>query len=153
MAYPYPNNAGYPCNDYGTVNISFIAPDITPKNGYKIKWKITTASEWNLYPNQYSSPITIFNVPKCYDLEVSIQADCDNGNVGQEIIVPIGASVTGCGTYVLTAAGTYTYVPCGQVTPVNQFIDPQVSAVNRTFCIKEGTITGGAYEYQGACAG
>lgn len=146
---PSPSPTPVPCVTYKTVYVAYTAPDIAPLYGYKVKWRLAGETTWNAVANQYNNPISIANIPACNNLEVSVQADCGNGSVGQEIIVAIPGNSTTCYTFILTDVATYSYTPCGGTS---------VSTVNNTsaesplsICAKDGSVSGGAFTRSGTC--
>ena len=138
-----------PCVTYKTLYVSYTPPEIAPINGYKVKWKVASATVWNVEPNQYNNPISIANVPACNNLQVSIQADCGNGSVGQEIIVAVPGATTTCYTFVLNAVATYTYTPCGSTTASTINNTSTVSPLS--VCAVDGSVSGGAFTRSGTC--
>lgn len=128
----------YPCSTYKTAQIVLVPPAIAPKNGYKVKWRVQGATEWNLYPNQTGTTINVVGVPSCYNIEVSIQPDCDGGN-GSENIILVGTSTT-CYTYILNTAGTYQFTPCGSTSGVVMVITSAMTTAEKTFCIVDNTL-------------
>lgn len=133
--------AAIPCSTTKTLSVSFTPPPFTPANGYKIRWRIAGGS-WVDVPNQYNNPVTIANVPACYNLEVSIQADCGGGNLGTAIIAAVTGGVSTCYYFELLNSANYTYVPCGSSTPVtvtNNASSPL------SVCAVDGSVEGGSF--------
>ena len=135
------------CSTFKTLSVSFTAPVIAPANGYKIRWRIAGGT-WTDVPNQYNNPVTIANVPACFNLEVAIKADCGGGNFGQEIIAAVTGGTTNCAEFELMATATYTYVPCGQTTPVT--VNNNAGST-QSVCAVDGTVSGGPYTYLNSC--
>jgi hypothetical protein len=127
----------YPCSTFKTLQISFTAPIVPPANGYIIKWRPVGTTDWNfVYQNQ--NPIVIAGVPSCYNIEGSVRADCGDGNLGNEVVFAVSSTANGCKSYILNDNGTYSYVPCGQVEPVD--INNLASSPTAV-CAVEGTVT------------
>lgn len=140
-----------PCSTFKTAVITFTPPSITPKNGYKVKWRVIGETTWNTYPNQTSNPINVVGVPACYNIEVSIAADGD-GAVCSEVIVPVSGAVTECWQYILLQDNnTYTYTPCNSTIPVSIAITESMSTAERTVCAISGTVTGGTFTQSAQC--
>lgn len=130
------------CSTFKTLQVSFVAPPITPANGYLVKWRVVGETLWNEV-TQYGNPVTIAGVPACFNIEGTIQANCGNGNLGQPINFAAQGGTSTCYTFSLLNTGNYTYVPCGQV-------DQTVTVANNansptTICAKDGTVSGGSF--------
>jgi len=129
----------YPCSVFKTAQITLTPPAIAPVNGYKVKWRVIGDSTWTILPNQFTNPINIVGVPSCYNIEVSIQADCDGG-AGTEIIVPVSGATITCYSFVLNDVGMYTYTPCGTTTPVVISITGGMTTLEKTVCAVDNTV-------------
>jgi len=137
-----------PCSTYKTLEISFNSPSIPPANGYIVKWRVVGQTNWNtVYQNQ--NPITIANVPACFNIEGTIQANCGNGNLGAEIIFAVSGATTVCYNFQLLDTGLYVYVPCGGAGSVNV---NNVSSSPQTVCAIDGSVTGGSYTRTSECS-
>jgi hypothetical protein len=136
------------CSTFKTLQVSFVAPQIAPANGYLVKWRVVGDTTWNEV-TQYGNPVTIAGVPACFNIEGTIQANCGNGNLGQPINFAAQGGTTTCYTFTFQNTGNYTYIPCGEVdetvTVQNQAGSPT------TVCAKDGTVFGGAYTRTTQC--
>jgi hypothetical protein len=130
------------CSTFKTLQVSFAAPEITPANGYLVKWRAVGATTWNEV-TQFGNPVTIAGVPACFNIEGTIQANCGNGNLGQPINFAATGGTTVCYSFTLNNTGNYTYIPCGEV---DQTITVSNNANSPTqICAKDGTVTGGSF--------
>lgn len=138
----------FECSSYKTLVVNFNAPAIPPANGYKVSWRVVGES-WIDVPNQFNNPITISNVPTCYNLEVSVQADCGDGNLGTAVIVAVTGVGSNCYNFILLDNGTYFYKPCGieveEQIVVNENFPP-------TICATDGTVRGGSFTRTVQCS-
>lgn len=130
-----------PCATYKTLQVSFTEPDIPPANGYVVKWRVVGETNWNTV-NQNQNPIQIAGVPACFNIEGTIQANCGNGNLGNIINFAVTGTTQVCYNFQLLNTASYTYVPCGQSSPVNV---NNVSGSPQTVCAIDGTVTGGTF--------
>jgi len=137
-----------PCSTFKTLEVSFNEPAIPPANGYVVKWRVVGSTNWNtVYQNQ--NPVTIAGVPACFNIEGTIQADCGGGNLGSSINFAVTGTTQVCYNFQLTNTAIYTYVPCGQSSPVNV---NNVSDAPLTVCAIDGTVTGGFYSRTTQCS-
>lgn len=136
------------CSTYKTLQVSFLPPAIPPANGYIVKWRVAGDDEWIAVPPQYNNPITIAGVPACFNLEVSIQANCGEGNLGPANIVSVAGGVSTCYTFQFLDTANYQYVPCGSTTPVTV---SNVSGSPTSVCAVDGTVSGGAFSRTTMC--
>ena len=117
------------CGTYKSIKIEFTEPDIKPKNGYRVQYRIIGASDYTtLSPNPKGSPIIIPSVASCLNVEGTIETDNDSG-YGSPIsfVAASGTEGNGCSYYVCTEpviGGTsiYRYVPCGADSPVTKTV-------------------------------
>lgn len=136
------------CNTYKTLQVSFLPPSIPPANGYRVKYRVVGEEEWIATPNQFNNPVTLAGIPACFNLEVSIQADCGGGNLGPANVVGVTGTVTACYEFELINSALYTYVPCGQTEPVNLTVLAESPVV---VCAVDGTVSGGFFVRQSIC--
>jgi hypothetical protein len=136
-----------PCSTFKTLEVSFTEPSIPPANGYVVKWRVVGQTNWNTV-TQNQNPITIAGVPACFNIEGTIQADCGGGNLGNAIIFSVTGSTEVCYTFQLLNTGIYTYVPCGQSSPVNV---NNLSSAPQTVCAIDGSVTGGSFTRSTQC--
>lgn len=130
------------CSTFKTLQVSFVAPQIAPANGYLVKWRVVGETAWNEV-TQYGNPVTIAGVPACFNIEGTIQANCGNGNFGQPINFAATGGTTVCYLFTLNNTGNYTYIPCGEV---DQTVTVSNDANSPTqICAKDGTVTGGSF--------
>lgn len=102
-----------PCDRYRVLTLNYVAPEITPEKGYIVKWRVVGEVAWNTIENMLNNPILIPNVPACYNIEGTIQADCGSENFGKEVYFAVGSAVKTCFLYSLSDANTtYTYTSC-----------------------------------------
>ena len=75
------------CTSTRDLSVSFTAASPAPANGYIIKWKKASESIYTTLPgaNPTSSPVTIYNVPACEDINVIVQSSCGGGLVSSEV--------------------------------------------------------------------
>lgn len=130
------------CSTFKTLQVSFVAPDIPPANGYLVKWRAVGETAWNEV-TQYGNPVVISGVPACFNIEGTIQANCGNGSFGLPINFSAIGGTTVCYSFTFNNTGNYTYIPCGEV-------DETITVSNNansptTVCAKDGTVFGGPY--------
>jgi hypothetical protein len=86
------NNQCQTCNTTRDVVVTFTAANPAPTNGYIVKWKLASDNTYTtVFPNPTSSPVTIYNVSACQDINVSVQSACAPGFESQ----PATTTVTG----------------------------------------------------------
>lgn len=140
----------YPCSSFGTLEVSFTSPTITPANGYLVKWRPVGTTEWNTL-TQFQNPITIAGVPTCFNIEGTIQANCGDGNFGVPVTFAVTSSSSTCRNIRLLDTASYSYVPCNSSLPVTVNNN---SGNPTTVCAKDGTVTGGTFtDLNQACTG
>jgi len=127
------------CDKYRVLTLAFAPPAIEPLNGYYVKWRAVGNTDWNTVVNLISNPILIPNVPACYAIEGTIQADCGDGNLGKPSSFAVSAAAKSCFLYTLGGASgtTYTYVSCS----TNESVSVTVGSVAVTVAAYEGTIS------------
>lgn len=142
----------YPCSSQTALSVTATLDSlsIVPPN-YRVKWRPAgIPGDYNTVI-QSNNPVIISPVPKCYNIEGTIEAACADGTYGVARPFYIASSSAQCRTIKLLQTATYTYVPCGTDAPVNltnNSLSPQ------TICVKDGTVTGGTFEDQNtACTG
>lgn len=102
-----------PCDKYRVLTLNYTPPEITPEKGYIVKWRVVGELEWNIVEGMLNNPILIPNVPACYNIEGTIQADCGSENLGKEVYFAATAAFKTCFIYSLGTTGTtYTYTSC-----------------------------------------
>ncbi len=127
-----------PCDKYRVLTLAFVPPAIEPLNGYFVKWRAVGNTDWNTIEKLISTPILIPNVPACYSIEGTIQADCGDGNLGKPSSFAVSAAAKSCFLYTLGTNGTtYTYVSCS----TNDSVSVTVGTVGVTVAAYEGTIS------------
>ena len=126
------------CDKYRVLSLSFAPPEIEPSNGYNVQWRPVGTTEWNTVVGILNNPILIPNVPACYNIEGTIQANCGDGNYGKTSYFAVSGSVKTCFLYALAGAGTtYTYTSCSN----NQSTSVTVSTTSITISAYEGSIS------------
>lgn len=125
-----------PCSTYRTLSVALQNPPlIPPVNGYTIKWRVVGTTTWNVVSNLYGTVLQISNVPSCYSIEGTIQADCAGGSSNATTFAITG-NVSTCQTYTLLQNAIYTYTPCG----ATQGADDTVITAPKTICAVAGTL-------------
>lgn len=135
-----------PCATSRTIRLDFVTPAIPPANGYVVKWRAVGQTDWNELPPQFGNPLYLYNVPSCFDIEGTIQANC-SGTLSNPVNFAV-ASASGCFQFTLTQNATYTYIPCNESTPIT--IQNNMSSPS-TVCAVDGTVTGGTFTKGVAC--
>jgi hypothetical protein len=126
------------CDKYRVLSLSFAPPEIEPANGYNVQWRAVGNTEWNTIVGILNNPILIPNVPACYNIEGTIQANCGEGNYGKTSYFAVSGSVKTCFLYALATDGeTYTYTSCS----TNQSTSVTVSGTSVTISAYEGSIS------------
>ena len=87
------------CTTYKSLTLSFIAPDIAPVNGYRVKWRTVGAPNYTVVtPNPLTTPIVIPQVPICDNIEGTIETSCGDNNYGAPVafvVAPPPPTTTG----------------------------------------------------------
>ena len=126
------------CDKYRVLTLAFAPPAIEPLIGYFVKWRAVGNTEWNTIINLISNPILIPNVPACYAIEGTIQADCGDGNLGKASSFAVSAAAKSCFLYTLGTNGTtYTYVSCS----TNESVTVTAGSSGVTVAAYEGTVS------------
>lgn len=75
------------CTATRNISVSFTPATPAPANGYVIRYKKASETIWTTRPggNVNSSPVTIFNVPACENINVSVQSSCGGGQTSSEV--------------------------------------------------------------------
>lgn len=74
------------CTTYRSLTLSFTAPELSPANGYRVKWRAVGDTNYNLVtPNPMTTPIVIPQVPVCTNVEGTIETSCGDGNYGNPV--------------------------------------------------------------------
>lgn len=75
------------CTATRNITVNFTAVSPAPANGYIVKWKKASESIWTTNPgaNPTTSPVTIYNVPACENIDVSVQSSCGGSQVSSEV--------------------------------------------------------------------
>lgn len=149
MALP-PQELDPNCNSYRTLTLTYTSPAIEPQNGYVVKWRIVGAASYNVEPNKYGNPIYIPNIPSCYNIEGTIQADC-GGSLSNPVTFAITSSASACYSFELLDTATYTYTVCGASQSSTVYNNSTSSKVIRTVCAQDGTVSGGRFVREVAC--
>lgn len=136
------------CFTYRTLSITYTEPEIAPSNGYLIKWRIAGNTGWNTISGLYGNPLQITNIPTCYNIEGTVQADCGNGNLGTAVNFAVSGTTVGCYNFQLLEDRTYTFTPCNQSEPVSLFNN---SASPTTVCALDGSVSGGTFTRGTSC--
>ena len=140
------------CNSFKTLTLTYTSPAIEPQNGYVVKWRIAgSGSAYTTEPNKYGNPIYISNIPSCYNIEGTIQADCGSGSLSNPVTFAITSSTAACYSFELLDTATYTYTACGASQSSNSYNNATNSQVQRTICAQDGTVTGGRFIRGNAC--
>jgi hypothetical protein len=126
------------CDKYRVLSLSFAPPEVEPSNGYNVQWRAVGNTEWNTVVGILNNPILIPNVPACYNIEGTIQANCGDGNLGKTSYFAVSGSVKTCFLYSLGTNGTtYTYTSCS----TNQSTSVTVGGTAITVSAYEGSIS------------
>lgn len=136
------------CSTYKTLSINYTDPLLEPANGYIVKWRVAGDISWTTVSGIYGNPIQLANIPACFNIEGTIQADCGNNSLSNPVSFAISATAKGCYTHVLVDTGVYTYTPCNQVQPVTI---NNLSASPYSVCAVDGSVSGGSYTRQNSC--
>jgi hypothetical protein len=127
-----------PCDRYRVLTLNYTNPEITPEKGYIVKWRVVGELEWNTLEGLLNNPILIPNVPACYNIEGTIQADCGSENLGKEVYFAATSAFKTCFIYSLETVGTtYTYTSCS----TNKSQSVTVSSTPITVSAYEGSIS------------
>jgi hypothetical protein len=130
------NITSTPCNIYRTLSIVIQTPPlIPPANGYTVQWRVVGATTWNIVPNLFGTVLQIPNVPTCYSIEGTIQADCAGGS-SNPVSFAVTGNVSSCQTYTLNQNGVYTFTPCGQSAAIQY----TATAAPEKVCAITGTL-------------
>lgn len=125
-----------PCSIYRTLSVALQDPPIIPPvNGYTIKWRVVGTTTWNVVSNLYGTVLQISNVPSCYSIEGTIQADCAGGSSNPTTFAITG-NLSSCQNYTLLENAVYTYTSCGAI----QSTDITVTTAPKTICAISGTL-------------
>jgi hypothetical protein len=126
------------CDKYRVLSLSFAPPEVEPANGYNVQWRAVGNTEWNTIVGILNNPILIPNVPACYNIEGTIQANCGDGNLGKTSYFAVSGAVKTCFLYSLGTNGTtYTYTSCS----TNQATTVTVGTTAVTVSAYEGSIS------------
>jgi len=139
------------CSTYRTLSITYNEPEVPPANGYTVKWRIAGNASWNTVTSLYGNPLQVTNVPTCYNIEGTIQADCGNGNLGTAVNFAVSGTSVGCYNFELLEQKTYFFTPCNQQEAQSVFNDPSSPTGNITVCALDGTVTGGNFTRSTSC--
>jgi hypothetical protein len=139
------------CSTYRTLSIRYDEPEIAPANGYVIKWRIAGDLAYTTVSSLYGNPLQITNIPTCYNIEGTVQADCGSGNLGTPVNFAVSATAIGCYTFELLESRTYTYTPCNQSGSVSRYNDVSYTLEQRTVCAVDGSVTGGNFTRGTSC--
>jgi hypothetical protein len=139
------------CSTYRTLSIRYDEPEIAPANGYVIKWRIAGDLTYNTVSSLYGNPLQITNIPTCYNIEGTVQADCGGGNLGTPVNFAVSGTSVGCYNFELLETRTYTFTPCNQTAPISVFNNASDPLVDRTVCALDGTVTGGIFTRGTSC--
>lgn len=139
------------CNSFKTLTLNYTSPSIEPANGYVVKWRIAgSGNAYTTEPNKYGNPIYIPNIPACYNIEGTIQADC-GGSLSNPVSFAITSSASACYSFELLDTATYTYTACGASQASTVYNNSSSSQVIRTVCAQDGTVSGGRFVRGNAC--
>jgi hypothetical protein len=112
------NNNCLTCSTTRDVVVTFNAANPAPASGYVVKWKRASDTSYTtVSPNAATSPVTIFNVPACENINVSVESQCGPGFQSQ----PVTTTVTGLGVPLRCGCGYQ-----GTVDNMNFYIYPSV---------------------------
>ena len=126
------------CDKYKVLSLSYASPTIEPANGYTVQWRAVGNTTWNTVEGLFSNPILIPNVPACYNIEGTIQANCGDGNLGKTSYFAVSGAVKTCFLYSFATNGTtYTYTSCS----TNQSTTVTVGTTAVTVSAYEGSIS------------
>jgi hypothetical protein len=126
------------CDKYRVLTLNYAPPTIEPTNGYVVQWRAVGENIWNTIEGVFNNPILIPNVPACYNIEGTIQADCGDGNLGKASYFAVSGAVKTCFLYSLGTNGTtYTYTSCS----TNQATTVTVGTTAVTVSAYEGSIS------------
>lgn len=96
------NNNCTTCTTVRDVIVTFNAANPAPANGYIVKWKLASDSLYTtVSPNPTASPVTIYSVPSCQNIDVSVESQCGPGFQSQ----PVTTTVTGLGVPLRCGCG------------------------------------------------
>lgn len=140
------------CNSFKTLTLTYTSPSIEPQNGYVVKWRIAgSGAAYTTEPNKYGNPIYISNIPSCYNIEGTIQADCGSGSLSNPVSFAITSSSAACYSFELLDTATYSYTACGASQSSSVYNNASNTQVQRTICAQDGTVSGGRYIRGNAC--
>ena len=126
------------CDKYRVLTLAYAPPTIEPANGFVVLWRPVGETTWNTVQGVFNNPILIPNVPACYNVEGTIQADCGDGNLGKASYFAVSGAVKTCFLYSLATNGTtYTYTSCS----TNQATTVTVGSTAITVSAYEGSIS------------
>lgn len=126
------------CDKYRVLTLAYAPPTIEPANGYTVQWRPVGETVWNTVEGVFNNPILIPNVPACYNIEGTIQANCGDGNLGKASYFAVSGAVKTCFLYSLGTNGTtYTYTSCS----TNQATTVVVGTSAVTVSAYEGSIS------------
>jgi hypothetical protein len=126
------------CDKYRVLTLNYAPPTIEPDNGYIVQWRPVGGTVWNTVEGVFNNPILIPNVPACYNIEGTIQANCGDGNLGKASYFAVSGAVKTCFLYSLGTNGTtYTYTSCS----TNQATTVAVGTTAVTVSAYEGSIS------------
>lgn len=145
----------YPCSSPTTamsIAVTLGTPSVSPSH-YRVRWRpANIAGDFNTVITVNSvTPIIISGVPKCYNIEGTVEAFCGDGvyTAAQPFYIP--TAFAECRTVKLLQTANYTYIACGADSPTtvtNNSLSPQ------TICVKDGSVTGGTFQDMNtACTG
>jgi len=133
------SNITNPCTIVRTLTIAISSPPtIPPANGYTVKWRPVGTIPWNVVSNLYGNVFSISNVPGCYNIEGTIQADCAGGGSSNPVTFAVANSFSSCISYKLLDVGVYQYTPCGNTIPT--VVEVTEVNVPVTVCAVAGTV-------------
>lgn len=126
------------CDKYRVLTLAYAPPTVEPANGYIVQWRPVGETVWNIVEGVFNNPILIPNVPACYNVEGTIQANCGDGNLGKASYFAVSGAVKTCFLYSLSTNGTtYTYTSCS----TNQATTVVVGTSAVTVSAYEGSIS------------
>jgi hypothetical protein len=142
------------CTTYKSIQIDFTAPDISPAEGYRVKWRVAGTSAYTtVSPNPTTSPIVIAQVPVCTNLEGTIEASCGNGNYGAPVAFVVAADATASGsggTITGTNSANCSGGATGTIVTTNAFSKIQLTT---TYYSLTGTMQGATLTIREASSG
>lgn len=128
-----------PCSTIRTLTLSIVPPPtIPPADGYTVKWRPVGTTTWNTVSKLYGNVLSISNVPGCFNIEGTIQANCAGGGSSNPVTFAVANSFSTCISYKLLDVGIYQFTQCGTTVPTVAEVTVDNAPV--TVCAIAGTV-------------